>query len=144
MQLPLPERGQPLDVAYLYDIAKQVNQNTKDISSSGTTSVIDNGINVPESILTNNIRIYATTEDIQTGSVTAGSSQEWSANFTSGFLYVPVVTATVKNNSGSEAGNNIFLSLKNIATGSVSGNLLYNSKGSIDITINIIAIGISR
>lgn len=144
MKLPLPEQGQPLDVSYIYDIAKEINNLNTALSSSGTISVIDNGINIPESVRTNNIRMYATTESIQTGTVTAGTTQEWSATFNPEFLYVPVVTATIHNKSDSTAGNNISLSISRIATGSVSGRVLYNSEGSIDIVINIVAVGLSK
>lgn len=144
MKIPLPEQGQPLDVSYIYDIAKEINNLNNAVNSNGTISVIDNGINIPESVRTNNVRMYATTKGIQTGTVTAGSTQEWSVNFNPEFLYVPIVTATVENKSDSVAGNNIVLTISKVATGSVTGKVLYNTQGSIDININILAIGLSR
>lgn len=144
MKISLPEQGQPLDISYLSDIAKEINNLNTALSSTGTTSVIDNGINVPENVRTNNVKIYATTEGIQTGSVTAGSTQEWSVTFNPEFLYIPIVTATIQNNSGSTAGTNTAITISRIATGAVSGKILYNTEGSIDITINILAVGLSR
>ena len=144
MKIPLPERGQPIDLAYLYQIANAINDLNNQITTSNTTSVINNGINLREDVSTNNLRFFATTKNIQVGNVSAGSSESWSADFSPDFLYVPVVTATVQNNTSSTAGDNITLVLKNITTSRVDGNVRYNAGGSIDININVIAIGVSR
>jgi hypothetical protein len=49
---------------------------------------------------------------IKAGSVSSGTSRDWSVDFSPSFLYVPVVTATVQNNTSSTAGNNITLLLR--------------------------------
>lgn len=144
MKLPLPERGQPLDLTYIYQMANAINDLNNQVVSNSVTSVINNGINLREEARTGNLRFYATTTSIQAGSVSAGTSRAWSADFSPNFLYTPVVTATVQNNTSSTAGNNITLVIKSVTTGKVEGNLIYNAAGSIDITINVIAVGISR
>ena len=144
MKIPLPERGQPIDLAYMYQIAYSINDLSNQLSSNTATSVVNNGIDLREDATTNNLRFYATTVTYQAGSVSAGTSRDWSVDFSPSFLYVPVVTATVQNNTSSTAGNNITLVIKNITTGRADGNILYNATGSIDITINVIAVGLSR
>jgi hypothetical protein len=144
MKIPLPERGQPIDLNYLYQIANSINNLTNQISTSNTTSVIDNGINPREDITTNRLRFYATTKNIVVGNINAGSSQNWSVDLAPDFLFTPVAVATVQNNTASTAGNNITLVIRNITTSRVEGNILYNASGNIDININVIAIGVSR
>lgn len=144
MKIPLPERGQPIDLSYMYQIANSINDLSNEISGNSTTSVINNGIDLREDARTNNLRFYATTATYEAGSVSAGTSRDWSVDFSPTFLYVPVVTATVQNNTASTAGNNITLVIKNITTGKVDGNIRYNQAGNVNITINVIAIGLSR
>lgn len=145
MRIPLPERGQPIDLNYLYQIASAVNDLNTRVASSDTTSVVDNGIQLPENVTTSNLRFYATgAVNIAKPNVTAGTSDPWSVTFNSDFLYTPVAVATVRNNTSSTAGNNITLVIKNVTTGRVDGNIIYNERGSIDININVIAIGVSR
>jgi hypothetical protein len=144
MKIPLPERGQPIDLNYLSEIAKSINQISNSVLTSNTTSVVDNKIQPADDVTTNKLRFYAVTTPIQNANVNAGTSQNWSVAFKSDFLFTPVAVATVQNNTASTAGNNVTLVIKNITTGTVEGNVLYNVGGSIDININVIAIGVSR
>jgi len=144
MKIPLPERGQPIDLAYMYQIANSINDLNNQISGTISTSTVNNGIELREDLSTNNLKFYATTVTYEAGSVSAGTSRDWNVSFSPSFLYVPVVTATVQNNTSSTAGNNITLVIKNITTGRVDGNIRYNEAGSINISINVIAIGLSR
>jgi hypothetical protein len=145
MKIPLPERGQPIDLNYLYQIANSINNLSNQISTSNTTSVIDNGFDRREDITTNKLRFYATTKKIVTGNISQDfSSQGWSVDLQPDFLFTPVVVATVVNNTASPAGNNVTLVIGNITTNRVEGNIIYNKSGNIDININVIAIGVSR
>jgi hypothetical protein len=144
MKIPLPERGQPIDLNYLSQIASSINDLSNAVSTSNTTSVIDNKINPREDVTTNKLRFYATTKNIVVGSVNAGTSQTWSVDLTPDFLFTPVAVASVQNNTASTAGNNIILVINNVTTSRVEGTVRYNEGGSIDININVIAIGVSR
>jgi hypothetical protein len=144
MIIPVPERGQPIDLSYMSEMAKAINDLSTKVSGKTAISVVDNGINAPESATTSNLRFYAATQTIQAANVSAGNTANWSISFNNPFLYTPVVTATVQNTSSSTASNNVNITIKNITTGQVSGVVRYNAEGSIDIIINVIAIGISR
>lgn len=140
-----PERGQPIDLSYMSEMAKAINDLSTKVSGKTAISVVANGINLPESATTGNLRFYAATQTIQAANVSVGDTANWSVEFAPSFLYVPVVTATVQNKTASKAGDNINLVIKNeITTGKVSGIVRYNTAGSIDIIINVIAIGISK
>jgi hypothetical protein len=144
MRIPLPERGQPLDVDYLYQMANQINSLTNQIAStSSTLSTIDNAINGRKDNTTNNLRFVAKTKSIKVGNVSAGVAEPWFIDFSPDFLYVPVATATPVNNTLSTAGNNVTIVIKSITTSRVDGTILYNSSGTVDLNINVIAIGFS-
>lgn len=145
MKLPLPERGQPLDVDYLYQIAQQVNTLTNQVAArSSILSTIDNGINGRKDNSTNNLRFVAKTKSIKVGSVSAGVSEPWFEDFSPDFLYTPIVVVTPINNTQSTAGNNVSIVIKNVTTSRVDGNILYNTSGTVDLSINIIAIGFNQ
>lgn len=142
MRIPLPERGQPLDVDYLYQMATQINSLTNQIASTSTTlSTIDNGVTGRVDNTTNNLRFVAKTKSVKVGSVSAGTSEPWFIDFSPDFLYIPIVTATPVNNTLSTAGNNITIVIKNVTTSRVDGNILYNTSGTVDLNINVLAIG---
>lgn len=144
MRIPLPERGQPLDVDYLYQMASQINSLTNQITSTSTSlSTIDNGVTGRVDNTTNNLRFVAKTKNIKVGSVTAGTSESWFEDFSPDFLYIPVVVATPVNNTLSTAGNNVTIVIKNVTTSRVDGNILYNTSGTVDLNINVLAIGFS-
>ena len=144
MRIPLPERGTPLDVDYLYQIANQINAITNQISSNSTTlSTLDNGVTGRKDNTTNNLRFVAKRKNIKVGSVVAGTSEPWFEDFSPDFLYVPVVTATPINNTLSTAGNNVIIVIKNITTSRVDGTILYNTSGTVDVSLSVIAIGTS-
>ena len=73
----------------------------------------------------------------------AGTSEPWFEDFSPDFLYVPVVTATPINNTLSTAGNNVIIVIKNITTSRVDGTILYNTSGTVDVSLSVIAIGTS-
>ena len=92
---------------------------------------------------TNNLRFVAKRKNIKVGSVVAGTSEPWFEDFSPDFLYVPVVTATPINNTLSTAGNNVIIVIKNITTSRVDGTILYNTSGTVDVSLSVIAIGTS-
>lgn len=144
MRIPLPERGQPLDVDYLYQMANQINVLTNQIAStSSTLSTIDNAINGRKDNTTNNLRFVAKTKSIKVGNVSSGVSEPWFIDFSPDFLYVPVVTTSVVNNTLSTAGNDVVIVIKSVTTSRVDGNILYKASGTVDLNINVIAIGFS-
>lgn len=146
-KVPLPDRGQPLDVTYLYQIANALNDAVDTISTAtyNYTTVDTRGIG-KTSLKNNNAKLYAAYVDVVSGeAVSANQTKPWSLNFDSNFKYPPIVTATVVNGAvgvGSAIGNDIIVSINNTTTSLVSGVLRFNSSGTVTVSINILAIGI--
>jgi hypothetical protein len=143
MKLPLPQQGQPLDVNYIYQVAREINSLNNQLMQTKSNSVIDNGF-LREEMRTNNVRFYATTQNVQSAQVAANSTQSFRVSFDPPFLNTPIVVASIRNSENSTAGDQITLTTKNVSAGGANFNLLYNRAGNVNINIDVIAIGVSR
>lgn len=144
MTIQNPQRGQPIDVNYIDSIVTQINELTKKVSNTSTVlSTVDNGVDGPKQSTMNNLRIFSKSISVISSTVTAGQEYTWYVDFNPNFIYRPVVTATVVNNTSSVVGNNIITVLKTISTNRVDGVLLFNRAGAINVSINVIAVGIT-
>jgi len=143
-KVPLPDRGQPLDVTYLYRIADAVNDLTDTISTAtyNYTSIEVRGLR-RQDIKNSNAKIYATYADIiSSETVSANTTKNFTVNFASEFMYPPIVTATPIN-SGGTIGNDVLVVINSVTTSTVTGTVRFNSSGQVtNISVNIIAIGI--
>ena len=143
-KVPLPDRGQPLDVTYLYQIANAVNDLSDSISTAtyNYTSVDTRTVG-RQDLKNNNAKFYAGYVDVVTDeTVFANTTKSWSLNFASDFKYLPIVTATPVNTGTSTVGNDVTVTITSISTNSVNGIIRFNSSGNVSASINIIAIGI--
>lgn len=143
-KVPLPDRGQPLDVTYLYRIADAVNDLTDTISTAtyNYTSVNIRGLG-RQDIKNSNAKIYATYIDIVSSeTVSANTTKNFTIPFDSEFKYPPIVTATPIN-SGGVIGNDVLVVVNSVTTSTVTGTVRFNSSGQVtNIAVNLIAIGI--
>lgn len=142
--LPLPERGQPLDVTYLYQIVKALN----DLSTQTSTSVykyvtVDTPNAGKQSVKTSEARIIGGYVQVtSSSSQTAGSSQPFSYNFPSEFKFAPVVTATPINIGNTDAGKDVTVTLTSITTSGIAGTVKFNIGGDTSVGVNLIIVGI--
>lgn len=143
-KIPLPDRGQPLDVTYIYQMANAINEVSNEISSATynytTVSTRDAGNQV---IQTRAARIIAGYVDIVTSeSVTAGTTKPFSFSYPSDFKYPPIATATVVNRGTSDIGDDVTVVIRSITTSRIEGIVKFNSSGQVTTTVNITAVGI--
>lgn len=146
-KVPLPERGQPLDVTYLYQIASAVNDVADKISTAtyNYTTIDTVGIGT-NSVKNTDAKFYATYQDVVTGeTVSSNTTKNWTVDFDSAFKYPPIVTATIVNRTtgeGSSIGNDVIITVTRVSTESASGVIRFNSSGNVTVSINLIAIGL--
>jgi len=142
--LPLPERGQPLDVTYIYQIVKELNDLAVQISPSTYKYVtVDTVQNGQQSAKTSETRIIGGYVQVTTSQTqTAGSSQPFFYNFNTDFKFAPIVTATPINVGNTDAGKDVTVTIKSISTSRVDGTVKFNTGGDTSIGINLIVIGI--
>ena len=136
--IPLPERGQPLDVNYIYDMVSQINSitNTIALRSTSTSKVNEN------SDTTSNLKFYAATKSLTTTNSSANTTESFFFNYPE-FKFAPVVTITVINNSGSTIGDNVITTLRNVGTSRCEGVVRFNTSGGLNLSISMIAVGIA-
>jgi len=139
-RVPLPERGQPLDVSYIYSLAQAINDVSVAVSDgSNHTSKIN-----AQSLQTSNTRFVATTQQVSSGEAAKGgdliTNNEFSFDYE--FKYPPVVTISPVNVGMNDEGANVIVSIKEVTTSKVVYDVLYNTTGTVSISVNIIAIGV--
>lgn len=145
LKIPLPDRGQPLDVTYIYQIANAINDLSNSISSAtdNYTSIKtrDNGVQTSK---TAQVKINAAFYDITNNeTVIANATKSFSYDFDGVFKYPPIVTATVVNNNANQtSGDDISVVIRNITTSKVEGVVKFLVGGPVTTSVNIIAIGI--
>lgn len=139
----LPERGQPLDVSYIYKIVEALTEINNAITvSTGKTITIDTVVSGPQSGKTSDAKIIGGYKQIvDATAVTVGEEKSFDYAF-SDYKYPPIVTATAVNISGSDAGKNVSIVLKPVTTNKVEGVIRFNSAGNATVGINLLIIGI--
>jgi hypothetical protein len=142
--LPVPERGQPLDVTYVYQIVKAINDLSAQISPSIYKYVtVDTPNAGKQSVKASEARIIGGYVQVTTNTTqTAGSSQAFSYDFPSEFKFAPVVTATPVNVGNTDAGKDVTVTLKGVSTSKVEGTIKFNAGGDTSVGINLVIIGI--
>jgi hypothetical protein len=144
-RVPLPERGQPLDLAYIYQIANAVNELASQLSPTIARYTTVKTPSGEQSARTSDIRIVATYVTAENSSATTADGEgKFTATF-SDFKFVPVVTATpiLTGNVGTEASKDIVVVLTKITTNLVEGIVKFNTIGVAEVDINLIAVGIA-
>jgi hypothetical protein len=144
-KIPTPDRGQPLDVSYIYQMATAINDLSSQISSPtyrytsiDTTSGPQNTLVTNTKVVSGVIDIYSTLTD-----VSPGLTVDRSYSFNTGeFKYPPIVTATPVLTSKSENGSDLSVTIKQITTSRVDVSVTFFGTGKAALKVNIIAIGL--
>jgi hypothetical protein len=146
-KVPLPERGQPLDVTYLSVLASAINDLSESVSSVGTNryTSIDISEDNPKVIKTSDAMVvggYATVTNTTPNN--AGSEKEFVYRFDNSFGFVPVVTVTpiTLGDSATTASKDISVVLSQVTVSEVRGIVTFKQTGISSVGINLIAIGI--
>lgn len=143
-KLPLPERGQPLDVTYIYQVVNALNQLSDQVSSATYNyTTIDTASAGKQNIKTSEARVIGGTKTIASNStVTASNTIAFTYQFPSDFKYTPIVTASPVNVGKTPAGENVTVILTDITRSSVSGIVRFNASGDVSMAVDLIIIGI--
>lgn len=143
-KVPLPERGQPLDLTYIYQLANAVNDLASQVSSSSNRYTSIETPSGEQSVKTSDARIVAGYYEISNLSAnTAGTETEFEYSF-SNFQYPPIVTATpiLVGDVATDASKDVTVVLRTITTNKVTGIIKFNTIGVSSIGINLVIVGI--
>lgn len=144
-KVPLPDRGQPLDLSYIYQLAEAINNLSNQLSPVNakytTVDTVDSG---KQTIRTSDARVVGGFKSVtNSSSNTAGSSEPFTYSF-SDFAYAPVVTATpiITDDANTQASQDVSVVLTSITTSSVSGVVKFGTAGVASVGISLVIIGI--
>lgn len=142
-RLPLPERGQPLDVAYIYTLAESINTLYDQVSPNTNRFItIRTPADGENTSLSSGAKIDGAYVEVFTGGeVKANDEQIFELNL-SGYKFTPIVTATPYNVGDAEAGNNVSVIIKSVTRTKVIGLVRANVSGNVAVGVNIIVVGI--
>jgi len=143
-KIPLPERGQPIDVSYIYQISNAVNQLSDQISTTGYNyTSVDTPSAGKQNIKTSETRIIAGSVSVTSNSSqTADSTKTFTYSYNGNFKYTPIATATVVNNGLTSAGEGATVVITSIDANGLNGLVRFDRAGNASTTVNLIIIGI--
>jgi len=143
-KVPLPDRGQPLDVTYMYQLANAINDVSDTVSTATSKyATIDTRQVGKQNFKIPDIRIYAGYTDVANSeTVTATQVIERSVDFGVSFAYPPIVIASVVNNNTQAAGNTATVVVSSSTTTAASFRVRFDSAGEVTVGVNFIAIGV--
>ena len=143
-KVPLPERGQPLDVTYIYQLADTINDLSTQVSSATYNyTTVDTVSSGKQSVKTSEARMIGGYVEVANNStVSAGNEKTFSYDFPSDFKYQPIATATPVNIGNTTAGQNVSVILKTVTTSRVEGIVRFGASGDLSLAVNLIILGI--
>jgi hypothetical protein len=146
-KIPLPERGQPIDVSYVYQLANAINQLADQVTTTGfnyTTIDVPGGVG-KRNIRTSEARIIAATISVTSGSQeNSGNTQTFTYPYNGNFQFTPVATATIANTGGSStsaAAENATVIITSIDANGLTGLVRFNTAGRATTSVNLIIVG---
>lgn len=139
-QLPLPQRGQPLDVSYVYQMASTINDLVVQVAPTASNNVkIKPATGSASSVPTASAAIYCETKSVATNrDVVAGATESFNIDFN--FKLPPVIVATPWNKDANSPDVNIFITSVTNSRATLVAKFASNGKANVDV--NVIAIGI--
>jgi hypothetical protein len=143
-KVPLPERGQPLDLTYIYQLVDTVNDLSAQVSSATYNyTTVDTVSAGKQSIKTSEARVVGGYVDVASNStVSAGNEKTFSYDFPSDFKYAPIASATAVNIGNTPAGENVNVILRSVTTSRVEGIVRFGASGNLSLIVHLIIIGI--
>jgi uncharacterized alkaline shock family protein YloU len=142
-RLPTPDRGQPIDVPYLYQIITAINEISDQVDrSTNKYTTINTREVLKQDLRTSDTKFYASFQDLYSDvEVKSGDTKDFSFKI-DGFKYPPVATVTPINTGTSTASNDVLAVITSITNASIDGFVRFNSSGKVSVSVNVIAIGI--
>jgi hypothetical protein len=138
-KIPLPERGQPIDVSYIAQITNAVNELSDQIVTTGYNFSTING----RDIQTSNLRIVAGSVVVSPGTAqTADRTVTFNFDYNLNFQTAPVATATILNTNRTDAGDAATVMLTNVNANGLQGLVRFQKTGNVNAEVQIIVVGI--
>ncbi len=146
MKLPLPNRGQPFDLALVYRIIEEINNLWTEISVRiSSYSTVQAGETL-SSVRSSELRTFAAFKDvINNDNVKASEPKTFEFTFDRAFKSPPIVSTSVQaigDSNASDATKSSTIVLTKVESGKVEGFIKFEKAGRAAVRVNIIAVGI--
>jgi hypothetical protein len=142
-KIPLPERGQPIDVSYIYQITNAVNQLSDRVSTTGFNyTTVDTPSSGKKDIKTSEARIIGASTVVSADPQQTSGTKTFTYSYGGNFKFTPVATATILNNGSTPAGSGATVVLTSVDANSLSGSVKFDQTGTVSVTVNLIIVGI--
>jgi hypothetical protein len=145
MKLPIPQRGQPLDVTFISDIVRSVNDLYDKVAIKISAYASLWTLSGRKQVRSSEVKFVSGQVKINTEKTTnADQYVDFEYRFDIAFKYPPVVTATPISlrATASNAAKNATVILTSVTTSSVRGAVKFETSGEFTVGVNVIAIGI--
>jgi hypothetical protein len=143
-KVPLPERGQPLDVAYIYTLADTINDLSSQVSSATFNyTTIDTPSAGKQSVKTSESKFIGGIIQVA-GNINVSTTEpkDFTYDFPSDYKYPPIVSATAVNVGNTPAGQNVSIVIKTVTTSKVEGTVTFNTNGNASVNVHLMLMGI--
>lgn len=144
-RIPLPERGQPLDLSYIYTMAQAINDLSEEGSAlaQGNNFILQGKDGTLQSSKLYGSQIFAKYITISSlSSLNTGGEVTKQVDFTPGFSAPPVITATIVNAGNTVSGTDVSVVIQNITSSSAQITIKFGSSGLSSVGVNVIAVGL--
>lgn len=144
-KVPLPERGQPLDLSYIYQLSNAINDLSNQLSpTTARFTSIDTVAAGTQTVRTSDARIVGGFVSVTNNSTTSPDGEgTFTYNF-SDFAFIPIVTATplLTEEVSTDSGKDISVVLTKVSTNRVEGVVRFNTIGVASVGLNLVIVGI--
>ena len=143
-KIPTPDRGQPLDVTYVYQIVEAINDLSSQISSAKYKYASIDTSEGRQSTLLTDTKVVAGEVSVYSAitPVTAQTEESFIFSFKGEYKYPPIVTATPVLIDGTSSGKDVTVVISSVTGSAVNGIVKFASSGNLALRVNIIAIGL--
>ena len=137
-QIELPDRGQPLDISYLYRVINELN-NVSSLVGTGTSKIKYKDSTTSSQVNTRNLVFYAETVKIVDANLSVQQNAPANFDYSGIFKTTPVVLCSVTSVTGV---SNLYPVLKQVTQNSCEVNVFSSStSGTFGAEVSIIAVG---
>jgi hypothetical protein len=145
MKLPVPQRGQPFDISFVYKITESINALWDKVAINVSSYASLWTREGQKQIRISEAKIVTNQKALTLGSsVKANDEQTFDYTFDLAFRYPPVVTVSVILNGSVTASNkNAYAVITSVSTNTVEGFVIFEKGGDVSgVSVNIIAVGL--
>lgn len=141
-KIPTPDRGQPLDVSYIYQIVEAVNELSSQMSSATYKYASIDTTNGTQSTLISEMKVVAGQITVSDENVTVGKTASYSYSFKGEYKYPPIVTVTPQLQSVTAAGKDVVVVIESVTNARLDVSVTYKTAGTVSYKLNILAVGV--